>query len=64
VEMGLAFAGSPSSVRDFVARARDEAGITYMALEIAFGDITEAEAARSAELFAQEVMPYFAAVEA
>ena len=64
VEMGLAFAGSPASVSDWVARARDEAGITYMALEIAFGDITEAEAGQSAELFAREVMPAFVAVEA
>ena len=61
VSMGLAFAGSPASVRDWVASAHDEAGITYMALEIAFGDITEAEAAQSAELFAREVMPAFAA---
>jgi alkanesulfonate monooxygenase SsuD/methylene tetrahydromethanopterin reductase-like flavin-dependent oxidoreductase (luciferase family) len=64
VEMGLAFAGSPASVRDFLARARDEAGISYMALEIAFGDITEEEAGRSAELFATEVMPAFAPAEA
>lgn len=59
VEMGLAFAGSPASVRDFVARARDEAGANYLALEVAFGDISEAEAGRSAELFAREVMPHF-----
>ena len=58
-KMGLAFAGSPSSVRDFVERARSEAGATYMALEIAFGDITEQEAAQTAELFAREVMPAF-----
>jgi alkanesulfonate monooxygenase SsuD/methylene tetrahydromethanopterin reductase-like flavin-dependent oxidoreductase (luciferase family) len=59
VDMGLAFAGSPAAVRDWVARARDEAGITYMALEIAFGDISEAEAAQTAELFAREVAPQF-----
>lgn len=59
VEMGLAFAGSPASVRDFVARARDEAGANYLALEVAFGDISEAEAGRTAELFAREVMPAF-----
>ena len=59
VGMGLAFAGSPASVRDWVARAREEAGITYMALEIAFGDISEPEAAQSAELFAREVAPHF-----
>ena len=59
MQMGLAFAGSPASVRDFVARARDEAGANYLALEVAFGDISEAEAAQTAELFAHEVMPAF-----
>jgi alkanesulfonate monooxygenase SsuD/methylene tetrahydromethanopterin reductase-like flavin-dependent oxidoreductase (luciferase family) len=60
VEQGLAFAGSPAAVRQFVARARDEAGANYLALELAFGDISEEEAGRSAELFAREVMPEFA----
>ena len=60
VEQGLAFAGSPQAVRQFVARARDEAGANYLALELAFGDIAEEEAGRSAELFAREVMPEFA----
>ena len=59
-EMGMAFAGSPASVRDFVARARDEAGATYMTLELAFGDMNEAEIEQSAALFAHEVMPAFA----
>jgi alkanesulfonate monooxygenase SsuD/methylene tetrahydromethanopterin reductase-like flavin-dependent oxidoreductase (luciferase family) len=59
VDMGLAFAGSPSSVRDFIARARDEAGANYLALEVAFGDVSEQEAAQTAELFANEVMPAF-----
>jgi alkanesulfonate monooxygenase SsuD/methylene tetrahydromethanopterin reductase-like flavin-dependent oxidoreductase (luciferase family) len=57
---GLAFAGSPDAVRQFVERARDEAGSNYLALELAFGDITEAEAGQSAELFAREVAPHFA----
>jgi hypothetical protein len=57
--MGLAFAGSPASVRDFVARARDEAGANYLALEVAFGDIGEEEAGQTAELFAREVKPAF-----
>jgi alkanesulfonate monooxygenase SsuD/methylene tetrahydromethanopterin reductase-like flavin-dependent oxidoreductase (luciferase family) len=60
VEQGLAFAGSPQAVRQFVARARDEAGANYLALELAFGDIAEEEAGQSAELFAREVMPEFA----
>jgi alkanesulfonate monooxygenase SsuD/methylene tetrahydromethanopterin reductase-like flavin-dependent oxidoreductase (luciferase family) len=59
VDMGLAFAGSPASVRDFVARARDEAQANYLALEIAFGDISEEEAGQTARLFAGEVMPAF-----
>jgi alkanesulfonate monooxygenase SsuD/methylene tetrahydromethanopterin reductase-like flavin-dependent oxidoreductase (luciferase family) len=59
VDMGLAFAGSPASVRDFVARARDEAAANYMALEVAFGDISEQEAAQTSTLFATEVMPAF-----
>lgn len=60
VEQGLAFAGSPDSVRQFVEQARDEAGANYLALELAFGDIAEEEARRSAELFAREFMPEFA----
>lgn len=59
VNAGLAFAGSPESVRQFVARSRDEAGANYLALELAFGDIGEAEAIQSAELFAREVAPHF-----
>jgi alkanesulfonate monooxygenase SsuD/methylene tetrahydromethanopterin reductase-like flavin-dependent oxidoreductase (luciferase family) len=59
VDMGLAFAGSPASVRDFVARARDQADANYLALEIAFGDISEEEAGQTARLFASEVMPAF-----
>jgi alkanesulfonate monooxygenase SsuD/methylene tetrahydromethanopterin reductase-like flavin-dependent oxidoreductase (luciferase family) len=59
VEMGLAFAGSPASAREFVGRARDEAGANYLALEVAFGDISESEAAQTATLFANEVMPAF-----
>jgi alkanesulfonate monooxygenase SsuD/methylene tetrahydromethanopterin reductase-like flavin-dependent oxidoreductase (luciferase family) len=60
MESGMAFAGSPASVRDWVARSRDVAGIDYMALEIGFGDLAEAEIAQTAELFATDVMPEFA----
>lgn len=60
MESGMAFAGSPASVRDWVARSRDVAGIDYMALEIGFGDLAEAEIAQTAELFATDVMSEFA----
>ena len=59
MESGMAFAGSPASTRDWVARSRDTAGIDYMALEIGFGDLTEGEIAQTAQLFAREVMPEF-----
>jgi len=60
IDFGMAFGGSPASVRDWLARSRDVAGIDYMALEIGFGDLAEAEIAQTAELFAREVMPEFA----
>ncbi|MXO60534.1 LLM class flavin-dependent oxidoreductase [Altererythrobacter salegens] len=60
MESGMAFGGSPASVRDWVARSREDAGIDYMALEIGFGDMNQEEIAQSAELFAREVMPEFA----
>jgi hypothetical protein len=33
--------------------------VNYLSLEFCFGDMTAAEALRSAELFATEVMPAF-----
>jgi hypothetical protein len=42
-----------------VASHAQEAGVNYMSLEFCFGDMTAAEALRSAELFATEVMPAF-----
>jgi alkanesulfonate monooxygenase SsuD/methylene tetrahydromethanopterin reductase-like flavin-dependent oxidoreductase (luciferase family) len=59
MEAGMAFAGAPASVRDWIVRSRDVAGIDYMALEIGFGDLAEPEIAQTAELFAREVMPAF-----
>ena len=57
---GVAFAGSPASVRDWIAHSRAEAGIDYMAAELVFGDLTTDEALQCAELFGREVMPAFA----
>jgi len=58
--LGVAFAGSPASVRDWIARTRDEAGINYLAAELVFGDLSAEEALQSVELFGREVMPAFA----
>jgi alkanesulfonate monooxygenase SsuD/methylene tetrahydromethanopterin reductase-like flavin-dependent oxidoreductase (luciferase family) len=57
---GIAFAGSPASVRDWIASTRDEAGINYLAAELVFGDLNPDEALQCVELFGREVMPAFA----
>lgn len=59
-QTGHFYAGDPAGARDWVAAHRDAGGISYMALEMCFGDMTPREAAASAELFATEVMPAFA----
>ena len=58
-ERGMAFAGAPGAVRDFVAEQLATSGATYFVAAFAFGDITLAEAQHSVELFAGEVMPAF-----
>jgi hypothetical protein len=58
---GHFYAGDPAGAREWVAHHRDVGGINYMALELAFGDMTQAEILRSAELFGTEVMPAFTA---
>jgi len=58
---GHFYAGDPAGARAWVAHHRDVGGISYMALELCFGDMTLAETLRSAELFGTEVMPAFTA---
>jgi alkanesulfonate monooxygenase SsuD/methylene tetrahydromethanopterin reductase-like flavin-dependent oxidoreductase (luciferase family) len=57
---GMAFAGSPQSVREWVAATRAAAGIDYLLIEPVFGDMSHAEALQGVELFGAEVMPAFA----
>jgi alkanesulfonate monooxygenase SsuD/methylene tetrahydromethanopterin reductase-like flavin-dependent oxidoreductase (luciferase family) len=57
---GVAFAGSPASVRDWIAATRDEVGIDYLAAELVFGDMSHEEALQGIELFGRDVMPAFA----
>jgi alkanesulfonate monooxygenase SsuD/methylene tetrahydromethanopterin reductase-like flavin-dependent oxidoreductase (luciferase family) len=59
-ETGHFYAGDPAGARAWVEHERDVAGISYMALELCFGDMTQAEALQSAGLFATEIMPMFA----
>jgi alkanesulfonate monooxygenase SsuD/methylene tetrahydromethanopterin reductase-like flavin-dependent oxidoreductase (luciferase family) len=53
-------AGSPATVRDFIAAEVAATGTNYLLAWFAFGDMTGAESLRSLELFASEVMPAFA----
>ena len=57
---GHAIAGTPAQVRDFIAAQAEAAGASYFVCDFAFGTISHAEAMRSVELFAREVMPAFA----
>jgi alkanesulfonate monooxygenase SsuD/methylene tetrahydromethanopterin reductase-like flavin-dependent oxidoreductase (luciferase family) len=59
IPSGHRYAGDPAGARAWVAEHAETAGINYFSLEFAFGDMTFAETLRSAELFAQEVMPAF-----
>jgi alkanesulfonate monooxygenase SsuD/methylene tetrahydromethanopterin reductase-like flavin-dependent oxidoreductase (luciferase family) len=59
--MGHGCAGSPETVREFVAREIADGGINYFVSAMAFGDLPLAAAMRSAELFSREVIPAFAA---
>jgi alkanesulfonate monooxygenase SsuD/methylene tetrahydromethanopterin reductase-like flavin-dependent oxidoreductase (luciferase family) len=56
---GFVYAGRPAGAREWVAEQSETAGINYLCVDLAFGDITLAEAARTVELFAAEVMPRF-----
>ncbi len=55
----MAVAGSPQTVRDFIAAEIEATGPNYFVPWLAFGDMTVEEALHSVDLFAREVMPAF-----
>ena len=55
--LGTAIAGSPETVRNFVAADVKATGANYWTPWLAFGDMTTGEALHSIDLFAREVMP-------
>jgi alkanesulfonate monooxygenase SsuD/methylene tetrahydromethanopterin reductase-like flavin-dependent oxidoreductase (luciferase family) len=57
--MGMGVAGSPDTVRRFVADSVEATGITYFLADMAFGSLPYVAASRSVDLFAKEVMPAF-----
>ena len=57
---GGAFAGTPDEAVAYLRGQAEAAGIDYVAVDPAFGDIGYAEAAQTAELIAKEVVPALA----
>jgi alkanesulfonate monooxygenase SsuD/methylene tetrahydromethanopterin reductase-like flavin-dependent oxidoreductase (luciferase family) len=58
--LGHGVAGSPATVRDYLARLEQETGVNYVLCQMVFGSISFADATHSIRLFAREVMPAFA----
>jgi alkanesulfonate monooxygenase SsuD/methylene tetrahydromethanopterin reductase-like flavin-dependent oxidoreductase (luciferase family) len=59
-EMGMVIAGSPETVHAEIARQSELLGINYLVAYLFFGTMTLADAMRSQQLFATEVMPKLA----
>jgi alkanesulfonate monooxygenase SsuD/methylene tetrahydromethanopterin reductase-like flavin-dependent oxidoreductase (luciferase family) len=62
-EQGQAIAGSPETVRDFLAKQIADSGMNYVVGQHCFGDLTLDEMLRSVELFAAKVMPALRATQ-
>jgi alkanesulfonate monooxygenase SsuD/methylene tetrahydromethanopterin reductase-like flavin-dependent oxidoreductase (luciferase family) len=58
--LGNGIAGSPATVRRFIAEEIEAHACNYFVPQMVFGDMTLAESLASIELFAREVMPAFA----
>jgi alkanesulfonate monooxygenase SsuD/methylene tetrahydromethanopterin reductase-like flavin-dependent oxidoreductase (luciferase family) len=59
VAAGMGVAGSPGTVRRYIANSVEQTGITYFVADMAFGSLPYEVAARSVDLFGMEVMPAF-----
>ena len=57
VSQGQAIAGSPETVRAFLAAQIADSGSNYVVGQLCFGDLTLDEMLRSVELFGDQVMP-------
>jgi alkanesulfonate monooxygenase SsuD/methylene tetrahydromethanopterin reductase-like flavin-dependent oxidoreductase (luciferase family)/alkylhydroperoxidase family enzyme len=57
VAQGQAVAGSPETVRNFLAAQIEETGANYIVGQFCFGDLELTEMQRSVALFAAQVMP-------
>jgi alkanesulfonate monooxygenase SsuD/methylene tetrahydromethanopterin reductase-like flavin-dependent oxidoreductase (luciferase family) len=54
---GKAIAGAPETVLAYLRAESAKAAVNYLVVQIAFGDLTPPEIARSVDLFARHVMP-------
>ncbi len=57
IKQGQAIAGSPETVRDFLAAQIEECAANYLVGQFCFGDLTYDEMSHSVELFATRVKP-------
>jgi alkanesulfonate monooxygenase SsuD/methylene tetrahydromethanopterin reductase-like flavin-dependent oxidoreductase (luciferase family) len=57
MERGNGVAGSPATVRAYLARQAQDGNLNYLMGHFMFGNMPHAEAMHSVELFAQQVMP-------
>ena len=57
--IGHGIAGSPATVRDYIARVKEETGVNYVLCQMTFGDMKFGDAEHSIRLFGREVMPQF-----
>jgi len=60
LEVGAAFAGTAAGFRGFVADHVEAIGANYLSCDVAFGNVTFAEAMRTTELIGREVIPALA----
>ena len=59
-QRGVAIAGTPPRVREEIERQAAASGCNYFVCRMMFGEMPEAAAAASVDLFAAEVMPHLA----
>jgi alkanesulfonate monooxygenase SsuD/methylene tetrahydromethanopterin reductase-like flavin-dependent oxidoreductase (luciferase family) len=57
-QRGIAIAGTPARVREEIERQVTASGCTYFVVRLMFGNMGEAEAAATIDLFTAEVMPH------
>jgi alkanesulfonate monooxygenase SsuD/methylene tetrahydromethanopterin reductase-like flavin-dependent oxidoreductase (luciferase family) len=58
--IGHGIAGSPATVRDYLAKLERDSGVDYVLCQMVFGDMNFDDASHSISLFARDVMPSFA----